>query len=68
MDELREASVCICAGKYKGCNHGSTCTRLAGGRWSPHFCVDCDENRAQYIDKTFDQLMKDPVKRWQRGD
>lgn len=51
-------SICVCEGRYQGCDHGKTCNKQAGGRWSPHFCIDCDENRTLHIDRVFDSLME----------
>lgn len=58
------ASICVCDGRYQGCEHGKTCNKLAGGQWSPHYCMDCDDNRTRHIDRVFDTLNENPVKRY----
>jgi len=52
------ADICICDGRYEGCDHGKICPNLADGQHSPHFCYKCDNNRINRIDEVFDEVTR----------
>ncbi len=54
---------CLGYGEYEG-----KCQEVAGTRWTPHWCLRCDELRRGTITKQFDALVKRHPQALEGGD
>lgn len=49
-------SVCLCDGRYDGCEHGQPCAAtVTDPIWGP-WCSDCNERRFAHIDAGFARI------------
>lgn len=45
---------CIGFGEKEG-----TCQNMAGTKWSPYWCAECNEKRMEHIDRQFKIILHD---------
>jgi len=51
-------AVCLCDGRYAGCDHELPCHNEPGTPWGPHFCAECDPRRLDHISRNLEEMQR----------